>query len=268
MVMSLLELASAALGFLAVLVLAVSVLSRLDLRGYYERRAGGRPGEGERRASETVMYSVRNDVSRPDSEEANALRAAEGRLLYQIPPEMKAREVTMAEVRIGDEQMRGLLSNFVGDAPVQEEQIRYVEKMAVRLTGEPGAFDISELSERVQLIGRATNASGEFQAQQFGRWVFEVTPKKLGRRTIYVTVSGEVTGSKSSALRALPPRTFEVRVRVSAKIVFSGAALQLWALLGVIFAGFVGAATQDLWWPSVRETIEVWGWVNAPPAEH
>lgn len=226
-------------------------------------------GSSRRKMSSRVAQSIEYRSAHPDTlfsfgtpdqeEEAqqrSALRTAAGKLVYQIPPKMRLRDASTAEVRIGTEAMRGLMSNFASNTPLEEEDIRIVQKMAVRLHGEPGAFDIVEQSERMQLVGPAPSAGGEYQAQQFGRWLFEVTPKKLGRRTIYVTVSGEVTGESGIALRALPPRTFEIRVQIGAKSLFTGAALQVWALIGLLFASIIGAATQDIWWPQIRATLQ------------
>ncbi len=209
-----------------------------------------------RSAPPDTLFSFGRPGQEEEARQRSALGTAAGKLVYQIPPRMRLRDASTAEVRIGTEAMRGLMSNFASDTPLEEENIRIVQKMAVRLHGEPGAFHIVEQSEPMQLIGPAPIAGGEFQAQQFGRWLFEVTPKKLGRRTIYVTVSGEVTGEGGIALRALPPRTFEVHVQIGANRLFTGAALQIWALIGLLFASIIGAATQDIWWPQIRATLQ------------
>jgi hypothetical protein len=186
----------------------------------------------------------------PEQQQAIAFARAASKLLYQVPARMYVRETASVEVRIGNERMRGFASGFVSDQPVQEEHLTTVERMSVTLRGDTGAFQIVQQSMPKQLIGGA--ASDEFRAQQFGRWLFEVTPQKLGKHSLFITVSGEI----ANANRALPDRTFEVTVGVGLGSIVRQAAIQLGAVGGLLLGAFVGAATQDLWWPGVRSGLE------------
>ncbi|MGE3251893.1 MAG: hypothetical protein AB7L26_16830 [Hyphomonadaceae bacterium] len=177
---------------------------------------------------------------------------------------------TAVQVRVGNEEMIGFFSGFDENVPVRDGDIPLVESMTVILKGPPGVFKIEGGKPETQLVGKASGSGANFQQHEFGRWDFDVTPLKVGRHKLGVVVSGEVTGASGKAQTTLAPRTFDVEVVVGASTILHHVARAGWGLIALLFASFVGAITQDLWWPPLRAAMEQAGIIEPrqePPAE-
>jgi tetratricopeptide (TPR) repeat protein len=140
--------------------------ARLREEPLAERRAGPRPRE-------------KVDAKR-------ALEIDAGRLAYQIPSRMWVNLPETVEVRLGRKQARGIAEGFGGRGEVKTEDIPIVETMSVSLLCEPGAFDIEPRSEKDQLVKPDLVLGTAFHSDDFGRWVWIVTPRQRGEHTLLV----------------------------------------------------------------------------------
>jgi hypothetical protein len=189
------------------------------------------------------------------------IKQAAGLLLYQVPNKMVLRKYSRVEVRIGGmsylaAEQSAILKGWEGEETPMNVTIPVVERMSVRLHGNPEDFDFRSASPVTQYIGRAPMAAAQFNERDYGRWVFQVKPLRLGKRTLYVTVAGVIGGGPDGgASRELEPREFPVTVRIGLGTIFSFAALWVWALLCVLFAAVVGLVLQDFWWPQAKRAL-------------
>jgi tetratricopeptide repeat protein len=199
-------------------------------------------------------------------EKVDAKRALEidaGRLAYQIPQRMWVDIPETVEVRLGRAQAQGLTQGFGGRGEVKTEDIPIVETMSVTLLCEPGAFDIQARSEKDQLVKPDLVLGTAFHSDDFGRWVWLVTPRRRGEHTLLVKVSAAIRDSRGlPTTSSLPDKTFAVSVRVQllrAMIAaIAGAVPKLvWVALTTVVGSIVGILTKDYWWPAIRRLL---GW--------
>jgi len=199
-------------------------------------------------------------------EKVDAKRALEidaGRLAYQIPQRMWVDIPETVEVRLGRAQARGLTQGFGGRGEVRTEDIPVVETMSVTLLCEPGAFDIQARSERDQLVKPDLVLGTAFHSDDFGRWVWLVTPRRRGEHTLLVKVSAAIRDSRGlPATSSLPDKTFAVSVRVqvlrAVVSAIAGAVPKLaWVAITTVVGSIVGILTKDYWWPAIRRLL---GW--------
>jgi hypothetical protein len=100
--------------------------------------------------------------------------------------------------------------------------------------------------------------------EDFGKWTWRVTPKKLDTHELLVNVSAELLDSLGiHASTALPTRTFTVRVNVNfPQLSFQAMGWGASGVFGPLFAGVVGAYTQDIWWPTIKLWMQSLGWLG------
>jgi Tetratricopeptide repeat len=211
---------------------------------------------------EAEVPSLLSDRKPRPRERVDAKRALEidsGRLAYQIPRRMWINQPETVEVRLGRTQARGLTKGFAGRGEVKTEDIPIVETMSVSLMCEPGAFDIVARSEKEQLVKPDLVLGTPFHSDDFGRWVWLVTPLKTGEHTLLVKVSAAIRDSRGlPATSSLPDKSFAVSVRV--QLVRAAASVLVRAaprLAWVVVTTLIGIFTKDYWWPAIRHMI---GW--------
>ncbi len=228
--------------------------ARLDLDS--ERLSAAR-----RRAQPEAPLLERRAGPKP-REKVDAKRALEidaGRLAYQIAQRMWVNVPETVEVRLGRTQAQGLTQGFGGPGEVRTEDIPIVETMSVTLLCEPGAFDIEARSEKDQLVKPDLVLGTAFHSNDFGRWVWLVTPRRTGQQTLLVKVSAAIRDSRGlPTTSSLPDRTIAVSVRVQLmRTVVSALARAAPKLAWVVVTTIVGILTKDYWWPAIRRLI---GW--------
>jgi hypothetical protein len=212
------------------------------------------PFASERRAGPILREKV--DAKR-------ALEIDAGRLAYQIPQRMWVNIPETVEVRLGRTQAKGLTRGFGGRGEVRTEDIPIVETMSVTLLCEPGAFDIQARSEKDQLVKPDLVLGTAFHSDDFGRWVWLVTPRRRGEHTLLVKVSAAIRDSRGlPATSSLPDKTFAVSVRVqllrALVSAIVGAVPKLaWVAITTVVGSIVGILTKDYWWPAIRRLL---GW--------
>jgi len=228
-----------------------------------QARDGDRPSAARRRAEpEAPSAALERRAGPLMREKVDARRALEidaGRLAYQIPRRMWVNLPETVEVRLGRTQARGLTHGFGGRGEVKTEDIPIVETMSVSLVCEAGAFDIESRSEKDQLVKPDLVLGTAFHSDDFGRWVWLVTPRQRGEHTLLVKVSAAIRDSRGlPTTSSLPDKTFAVSVRVQ---IMRAAGLALLRaaprLAWVVVTTLVGIFTKDYWWPAIRHLI---GW--------
>jgi hypothetical protein len=202
-------------------------------------------------------------IVREKVDAGRALEIDAGRLAYQIPQRMWVNEPETVEVRLGRTQAQGLAQGFGGRGEVRTEDIPIVETMSVTLLCAPGAFDIEARSEKDQLVKPDLVLGTAFHSNDFGRWVWIVTPRRKGEHTLLVKVSAAIRDSRGlPTTSSLPDRTFAVSVRVQilrSLLSALGSAVPrlVWVALTTVVGSIVGILTKDYWWPAIRRLL---GW--------
>lgn len=186
-----------------------------------------------------------------------ALEYEAGRLAYQIPDHMWRGVEETVQVQLGTAEAQGVMTGFMGRGEVKAEDVPIVETMSVSLLCERNAFQIVHMCPRDQLVKPDMLKGTPFHKDDFGKWVWLVTPKKRGAHKLLVKVAASLKDSRGlPATSSLPDKIFEVTVRVQ---VMRSIANALWravpSLLWVIVTTLVGIFTKDYWWPFVRDFI-------------
>ncbi len=193
-----------------------------------------------------------------------ALAAEAGRLVHKIPEKMWVGEQETVEVRLGRAAAEGLTQGLVGRGALSSQDIPILETMSVSIYAKGGAFDIERQSETTQLVSTAQLKGTAFEQADYGRWVWQVTPRKTGAHQLFVRVSASLKDSRGlPTSTSLPDREFPVSVSVhtgktAVRIVRRG----LLAAGGAIGAGLLGAITQEMWWPELKILLQGWGWLS------
>jgi len=216
----------------------------------------GRPYRAELNPEEQANAAALLDELRktaPPSIPANLCKAAAeqkaGQLTYQVPKTMRRGIADVVEVRLGLAHQE-MTIGFMGSGSITIENLPIVETMTVHLYGSPGAFQITRQSRHTQLVMGSVIGASSLDHDRFGRWLWEVRPKRIGTHELTVKVSADLTDSRGVASsEPYRDRTFTVSVRVN----YQSASLQVlkWMATGAVTA-LVGAYTQDVWWPKVK----------------
>jgi hypothetical protein len=131
--------------------------------------------------------------------------------------------------------------------------------MSVSLLCEPGTFEIVARSEKDQLVKPDLVLGTPFHSDDFGRWVWLVTPLQRGEHTLMVKVSAAIRDSRGlPTSSSLPDKAFAVSVRVQLLRAAAGAMVRAApGLAWAVVTALVGVFTKDYWWPAIRHMI---GW--------
>jgi hypothetical protein len=139
---------------------------------------------------------------------------------------------------------------IMGTGDVIVEDLPIVETMMVDLYGSPGAFQIVRQSRATQLVKSSLMWNTSFDQQKFGRWLWNVTPKKSGTHELIVKVSADLSDSRGvSTSEPYGDRMFSIGVRVN----YGRASVRVlkWVTTGAV-TGLVGAYSHEVWWPKVN----------------
>jgi hypothetical protein len=216
-----------------------------------------------RRREEAPADRRAGPIMREKVDAKRALEIDAGRLAYRIPQRMWVDVPETVEVRLGRIGARGLTQGLGGRGEVKTEDIPIVETMSVTLLCEPGAFDIQARSEKDQLVKPDLVLGTAFHSDDFGRWVWLVTPRRRGEHTLLVKVSAAIRDSRGlPTTSSLPDMTFAVSVRVQVlRRVFAsiGGAVPglVWLVVTTVVGSIAGILTKDYWWPAIRRVL---GW--------
>ncbi len=193
-----------------------------------------------------------------------ALAVEAGRLVHKIPEKMWIGEPEVVEVRLGRAASEALTQGLVGRGALTSQDIPILETMSVSIYAKGGAFDIERQSETTQLVSSEHLKGTAFEQADYGRWVWQVTPRKTGAHQLFVRVSASLKDSRGlPTSTSLPDREFPVSVSVhtgktAVRIVRRG----LLAAGGTVGAGLLGAITQEMWWPKLKVLLQSWGWLD------
>jgi hypothetical protein len=198
------------------------------------------------------------------SDTTKALEIEAGRLVHKIPPKMWLGQQEVVEVRLGRLATPDLSKGLEGRGALTVEDIPIVETMSVSLYGGPGAFTIERQSEASQLVMSDLVKGTPFETQDFGRWVWLVTPRKTGAHQLYVKVSAALKDSRGvTTTTKLPDKEFKVSVSVhTGKATVAVVKRTLPALALAALGGLVAAFTRDVWWPKLYAIFKAHGWLS------
>lgn len=235
----------------------------LEAMDYGETRSFRRSHEVGGRLSELSGVSpdaIRDLEQRADDAHARAQRQRDeiasfaGRLVHQIPEAMCKGVRETVEVRLGAADQDQLAAGLAGRGALVTEELKLVETMTVQLLGASDAFLIAAQSPPTQDVsGRASRRVG-LVGQEFGRWVWDVTPLKAGTHELVVKVTAHFPDTRGIPTAAsLPDKLFKLNVAVNF-------AKTSWTWLkwlgGVAVTAMLGAALKDYWWPIVKDWLE------------
>jgi hypothetical protein len=197
------------------------------------------------------------------SDATRTLEIEAGRLVHKIPPKMWLGQQEVVEVRLGRLATPDLSKGLEGRGALTVEDIPIVETMSVSLYGGPGAFTIERQSETSQLVMSDVVKGTPLETQDFGRWVWLVTPRKTGTHQLHVRVSAALKDSRGvTTTTKLPDKEFKVSVSVhTGKATISVIKRTLPALVLAAAGGLVAALSRDVWWPKLYAIFKAHGWL-------
>ena len=124
-----------------------------------------------------------------------------GRILFNVPQEMKVGTKERVEVRIAKNFTENLSTGLRGHGIPQIEEIKVNTLMGVRLNGDN--FDIKALSHEEQIVA----------GDGFTQWDWNVTPLKSGIQSLLLTVTLRIKIPNYGEERKDYP-VFERRIKV------------------------------------------------------
>jgi hypothetical protein len=145
----------------------------------------------------------------------------------------------------------------MGSGALTVEDVPIVQTMTVNLYGSPGAFEIVRQSRGTQLVLGSLLSNSPFNGERFGRWIWQVTPKKSGTHDLVVHVSADLSDSRGIATtEAYRDRIFVVKVGVN----FGQASVRVlkWTAAGAV-SGLAGAYSKEIWWPKIKAMLTASG---------
>lgn len=227
--------------------------------------AEGRPYAVDPISEDQVVRAARSAAAPSAAPTATkALEIEAGRLVHKIPAKMWLAQQEVVEVRLGRAAAAELSKGLAGRGDLTVEDLPIVETMSVSLYGEPGAFAIDRQSETSQLVMSDLLKGTPLETQDFGRWVWLVTPKKTGTHQLYVKVSAALKDSRGVATTTkLPDKEFKVSVSVHTGNAI-GAVLKraVPALALAALGGLIAAFSRDVWWPKLYAVLKNAGWLS------
>lgn len=131
-----------------------------------------------------------------------------GKILFNIPEEMKVGIKERVEVRIARTIAQNLSEGLRGRGVPQTEKIRVGTFMKVRLMGDN--FDIRTLSDEEQLVA----------GEGFTEWAWDVVPLKYGIQLLLLTVTVRIKIPNYCEERKDYP-VFERKIRVKVNLIYS-----------------------------------------------
>jgi hypothetical protein len=203
-------------------------------------------------------------VPAASSDATKALEIEAGRLVHKIPPKMWLGQQEIVEVRLGRLATPDLSKGLEGRGDLTTQDIPIVETMSVSLYGAPGAFTIERQSETSQLVMSDLLKGTPLETQDFGRWVWLVTPRQTGTHQLYVKVSAALKDSRGvPTTTKLPDKEFKVSVSVHAgNATIAVIKRTLPALILAGLGGLVAAFSRDVWWPKLYLMLKGFGWLS------
>jgi hypothetical protein len=190
---------------------------------------------------------------------AEILATQRGQMVEKIPREMTVDVREPVEIRIAREEIElpEISLGLVGTAPnVTQHLIDVVETMTVELVAPSGAFTIETGSPSSQLVLRKSEAL----ADDWGRWLWYVTPKESGTHTLTLRVSAGVLDSRGVPTNAaLPDQNIDIVVSVN---VGKASGRIVKAAGGAVATGLVAGATREYWFPWLAGVARVMGWLK------
>lgn len=202
--------------------------------------------------------SVRRAPS-ADVDPRRVLEVENGKLVEKIPRKMVVGVREPVEVRLG-RQAENIGHGLVGSGTLTEHTVDIVETMAVELLAPDGAFTIEGASPTIQLVKRDVLSGTGYErfADEWGKWIWYVTPRERGSHPLSIRVSASVLDSRRVPTSAtLPDKNIEIAVAISVAkttgaIIGKGARLAA----GAVVTGIVGGFTKDYWWPLLRAVLD------------
>jgi len=229
--------------------------------GQYQVRAyGARAGSPEKPREltneEEILLAALAAQGQDPSTPEGALEIEAGRLVYQIPKRMWLGVRETVEVRLGRPEAEAIMQFFGGRGEIRTGDMPIVETMSVSLLCGPGAFDIEARSDKEQLVKHDLVKGTPLQGDDFGKWVWFVTPRERGKQTLLVKVSAAIRDSRGlPTTKSLPDKVIAVTVRVHFVQATVGAVRHVApGLAWAVVTALVGVLTKDYWWPAVRDT--------------
>jgi hypothetical protein len=172
-----------------------------------------------------------------------------GQLVHRVPKKMCVGVTEVVEVQLGRAR-RDIVVDIKGNDDMTNEDVPIVETLNVDLHGSPGAFDITRQSRQTQLVKGSLIWNTAFDQQRFGRWLWNVTPKKRGTHELVVKVSADLSDSRGvTTSQPYSDRMFSIAVRANQGN--TAVRMLMWAATGAA-ACLVGTYAHETWWPKVK----------------
>lgn len=195
----------------------------------------------------------------------DASEVESGKLIEKISRTMKLNVRQSIEIRLGSKNVptEAMAQALTGSSSLSEHDIDIVEAMSVEVFSPDGAFDIEPASPKRQLVKRTllTGTRYERFTNEWGRWIWYVTPTKRGKHSLCIRVSASVFDGRGVLVDTmLPDKEIPVAIAISLIRSTKSLAQKAFGLTGgAVLTGLVGGMTRDLWWPHVRDMLQFIG---------
>ena len=134
-----------------------------------------------------------------------------GRLMENIPRQMRAEISERIEVRISREETHMLSRGMEGRAAPVRHDIMVTQTMSVALRAPDGGFTIEPLTPETQWIFDRPD-----DAETYGRWRWMITPHQSGERRLQLIVAARSIGQNGLiGDTALPDQIVTVRIKTN-----------------------------------------------------
>jgi hypothetical protein len=128
-----------------------------------------------------------------------------GKILFNVPEEMKVGETERIEVRIAKIATKDFDSNLTGRGKPQVEPTKFGAETKVELVG--NSFDIKGISTGWQVVG----------GKEPTEWSWDVTPNESGEQTlsIIVTVRVKIPDQGIDSVKNYPVEIKKIKVKIN-----------------------------------------------------
>lgn len=157
-------------GVLLFIGLLLNLIRNTDNPGIYS--SSNEESQTVNQTKSELEFLIENEVK----------KLRKGRILYNIPENMKVGQVERIEVRIEKTTTDAFTKNLQGDGNYEINDIKVSPLMKVKLTGGDGKFQIVEISDDEQIV----------IDNYYTQWVWDVTPLKSGHANLSLVVSFKI----------------------------------------------------------------------------
>ena len=198
----------------------------------------------------------------PDTSERfnDTLKVYAGKLVEKIPRIMRVEKREQIEVRLGTEETPRLAFGLVGSGELVEHDLPVVETMAVDLYSPDDSFKVEAKSDREQLIKKDALRGTPLAklSDDYGRWMWNVTPQRIGKKQLCIRVSARVLDSHGHPTphTLVPDKEIEIDVKVNKSALAWRGMLWVGGAILAAVAAYFHDVIRSVVWPILKDIMQ------------